>query len=786
MSGGITTILDDNSVTVIDNRAPVRIAGGGTGPQGIQGPIGLTSPTNPAIDVFAIGGQSNAQGFNGATTSALAALLTPQVPAGCFQYYGGTISAANDPVGNASPSSAWPAFCAAYRAATGRNILLVPSAIGGTNQSYLTQALVLNNWDDPAISSTGTLAPNLVANVNAAMTAARAASYTPTFRGILWSQGENDAGSIATTLPPGGQTTVTGGPYAAGVKSITVASGTGLQSSIPSVVITLDNGTLYVDTATVSGTAVTLTNGAPAGRSIQTGAPFHPYSQADYRAAFQRMLNYYRTTTIDGTTFPELPVYVSMTGGASVGYATIQQAQDQVAQSDNYTKIGFRGAADFIFRGMLQADLQHYLQEGYNEMGREMAKAVIASQADSVWLPQTPAVARIVLGGTLTTGNVLTATITSTAITGSPISIGTTVLAGDTWAKVAARIILNVTDNSPPLATVGIFATSIVSSGGAIINVIQPVALNPQATVAASWSGGATETVSVLLGTIASGASADIYYNKGNVSIGTSAAGPDLFNVLASSAPGMTATVTGIGAAQVAGIDNHVLRLYNSIGGNTIDTRVGILFQPAYAVGITYGGAIMSSWDHATGRCTFIFGGYNLGTWQENVRFGYDGTVKLSQYGVGTLVTDASGNVTAATPANIRATVGAGQININISGLNLGVGNTDTAISLAGLLPTGCTRYQVAFVRASGASAAISTATLGLFTATAGGGTTIVTNAAISLVTADGTSGNSAGLTVIGANAITYTLASFPTLFLRVGTAQTGTCNVALQITPIP
>lgn len=598
----------------------------------------VLAPT-ATIDVFAIGGQSNAQGQSGDQT------LSPPVPTSyVLQYSGGTISAGNDPVGNANTSSAWPSFGIAYVAATGRKVLLVPSALGGTDQCTTTGASTLN-WDIG-----GTLAPLLVANVTAAMAAARTAGYSPVYRGILWSQGENDAGAIGNNpvFPTLGVTTVTGGPYSAGTTVITVASATGMSIN-EFAVITLDNGTTYSTNITVvSGTTLTLQTAVPAGRSIPNGAQLHIYAQADYRTCLQNMLNYFRTTTTDSTTFPQLPFYISQTGasqgGDSLGYQKVRQAQDQVAQADPYTKIAFRGAVDFIARGMMQpGGSLHYLQEGYNEMGREMAKAVVSSQASDPWIRQTPPVGRVVIGGTLRTGDVLEIIVTSTAIPGSPWTIQTSVLAGETFCSFAAKAQKNASYFSPNLNAVGISSTYTCSGTGAVFTFYKPVTLSPQAIVTASWvTSGATETATFGEGTSAYGNSADLYYNKGRLIVG-------------GLAPATTASIFDFGKITLisnvaAGTENYMLTLSNQ-NGNVTDQRVGILLAPsnlALPPGAgTFGRTIYAAADTITGRHNLHIGGYSNGTYNDHVVIDRSGAVQFSQYGAGTLQTDASGNVTA-------------------------------------------------------------------------------------------------------------------------------------------
>jgi hypothetical protein len=151
--------------------------------------------SNIIVDVYAIGGQSNAEGIGVSGQS-----IT--VPANAvFQAILGTISAANDPIGvgipggNAVTGSAWPSFGATYYALTGRKICFVPAAAGGTWQNgpaaLTSGGTSVSHWD-----TGGTLAPRLITYFNQAITALQALGYVPRVMGILWCQGENDAAGI--------------------------------------------------------------------------------------------------------------------------------------------------------------------------------------------------------------------------------------------------------------------------------------------------------------------------------------------------------------------------------------------------------------------------------------------------------------------------------------------------------------------------------------------------------------------------------------------------------------
>ena len=134
------------------------------------------------------------------------------------------------------------------------------------------------------------------------------------------------------------------------------------------------------------------------------------------------------------------------------------------------------------------------------------------------------------------------------------------------------------------------------------------------------------------------------------------------------------------------------------------------------------------------------------------------------------------------------STYAVGSVAIFSLAVNFNAANTDNAIAIT--LPTGFTRYIVSAVRISGASASITTATCGLFTAAAAAGTAIVTSAsAITVSTAtEGTNNNSQALTVNNSNTQSYLLSSVPSLYFRTQTAQgsAATANVQIIVAMLP
>lgn len=129
-----------------------------------------------------------------------------------------------------------------------------------------------------------------------------------------------------------------------------------------------------------------------------------------------------------------------------------------------------------------------------------------------------------------------------------------------------------------------------------------------------------------------------------------------------------------------------------------------------------------------------------------------------------------------------------GRIMLSLSGVNFNSANSDNAIAVT--LPTSFTRFLVERVQISHASGTITTATAGLFTAAAGGGTAVVTGgSALTVSTAsESTNNNTQSMTINNAATQSYALATVPTLYFRVGTAQGAprTADVTITIIPLP
>ena len=153
----------------------------------------------------------------------------------------------------------------------------------------------------------------------------------------------------------------------------------------------------------------------------------------------------------------------------------------------------------------------------------------------------------------------------------------------------------------------------------------------------------------------------------------------------------------------------------------------------------------------------------------------FDQSVKVAASPTFAAVTAAALNVGAAP---------VGLLSVHLTAVNFNSANTDNAATI--VLPTGYTRYRLQNVAISGASASITTATIGVFTDAAAGGTTMAANQAITVSTASENTNNN-GMTLTLTNNATTNF-NDTAIFVRIGTAQgsAATANVTISYFPLP
>lgn len=353
------------------------------------------------IDVFLIGGQSNAAGRTYAVDGgATPAVATTKV----LQYYNDGsdhLIDANDPVGNGTHSSDWdsPVAAGSFVVGTSYRILSVGStnftAIGAASNTVgeVFFASGAGIGTGTAAEGTATRGGPIVAGSFLVGTTYRiisigttnftlvgAASNTVgvvfTATGEGTGNGTAAEGDIGSAWPSFGQTywTVTGRqicfvPMAVSGSAQVAANDDGHGNWDTT-------GALYAasNAALTSALAYLVTQGyTPTLKGIlwhqgEKDAIGTPTNYADRLAV---MIGNYRTYWA-GTT-PNLPFYIFRLGSRNppttnyAGYATIRDAQEARALSDPYTEIIYRKAITFYDRGLMSAftgDQFHYTKAG--------------------------------------------------------------------------------------------------------------------------------------------------------------------------------------------------------------------------------------------------------------------------------------------------------------------------------------------------------------------------------------------------------------------------------------
>lgn len=142
------------------------------------------------IDLFLIGGQSNTEG-TGDPDSA------PTVPAGAgYEYVPGDDALVHleEPVGEDDGAASWAVFARKYYDLTGRPIVVVPTAVGGSAQHADADG-GNGHWDDG-----GELRSGAITAVRRCRRHLDREGITYEFRGVLWHQGETEAMQIDASV----------------------------------------------------------------------------------------------------------------------------------------------------------------------------------------------------------------------------------------------------------------------------------------------------------------------------------------------------------------------------------------------------------------------------------------------------------------------------------------------------------------------------------------------------------------------------------------------------------
>lgn len=148
--------------------------------------------------LFLVAGQSNGVGQGDRGESVNAAAIAYE-----YSYGKNSLKPLADPVGQdelhfqaANTGSAWPAFAKTFHSLTGKKLVLIPAARGGSSCSKKAELHNMGTWDTSGMLP---LFDSAIIKARAGMENTRLA-----LSGIIWSQGERDANAINA-----GQLTVT-------------------------------------------------------------------------------------------------------------------------------------------------------------------------------------------------------------------------------------------------------------------------------------------------------------------------------------------------------------------------------------------------------------------------------------------------------------------------------------------------------------------------------------------------------------------------------------------------
>jgi len=128
---------------------------------------------------------------------------------------------------------------------------------------------------------------------------------------------------------------------------------------------------------------------------------------------------------------------------------------------------------------------------------------------------------------------------------------------------------------------------------------------------------------------------------------------------------------------------------------------------------------------------------------------------------------------------------GMGVVAVSAIAINFNSANSDTSMVIP--LPPGYTRYRFIGAYISHASATLTTATCGVFTASGGGGTAVIASGTAITVSTASENTNNNMQSLFPANENTQSFNATP-LFFRVQTAEgsAATANVTFQVDPLP
>ncbi|MBK9617558.1 MAG: LysM peptidoglycan-binding domain-containing protein [Candidatus Obscuribacter sp.] len=383
------------------------------------------------------------------------------------------------------------------------------------------QSIGVTAASDGSVLSIKSSSPNVTtyaATTSGGATASIAMGYTDNFVENAVFGGTKTTGDVLTL-------TFKDAALSGGQKSInyTVLSGDNLTSIATAIKTAInadtDLQTLAV-TATSIGTALTIkstsANSTTYAQSVSTGATETIALSINQNGPMRIGIGGSKTT---GDTVSIVAFDSGLTGGTETASYSVQSGDDLSAITAGLAA-SINANTDLQSIGVSGSSSGQILTISSNSLNETTYRGTTSSTATevvSIGLPQN-GTQTVVIGGTKTTGDVLTLTIYDAGLSGGSEAVAYTVLSGDTLTSLAANLTAAINANTS-LQAVNLSATS---SGTVVF--VKSSSINAT-TYAKSLSGGATETIA-----LAPSTSANLYgYNNLNELTSIAAGGPAKF-----------------------------------------------------------------------------------------------------------------------------------------------------------------------------------------------------------------------------------------------------------------
>jgi RHS repeat-associated protein len=426
------------------------------------------------------------------------------------------------------------------------------------------QSIGVTAASDGSILSIKSSSPNVTAyaaTTSGGATASIAMGYTDNFVENAVIGGTKTTGDVLTL-------TFKDAALSGGQKSInyTVLSGDNLTSIATAIKTAINADTdlqALAMNATSVGTALTIkstsSNATTYAQSVSTGATETIVLSINQNGPMRIGVGGSKTT---GDTVSIVAYDSGLTGGTETASYTVQSGDNLSAIAAGLAA-SINANTDLQSIGVSASSSGQVLTVSSNSINETTYRGTTSSTATEIVSIDLPpnGTQTAVIGGTKTTGDVLTLTVYDAGLSGGSEAVAYTVLSGDTLTSIATNLTAAVNANTN-LQAVNVSATS---SGTVVF--VKSNSLNAT-TYAKSLSGGATETIA-----LAPSTSASLYgYNNLNELTSIATGGPTKFEGNANKA--LTAASVNSNAANLPDSLKFDASPSLSSGTNTVPVAV--------------------------------------------------------------------------------------------------------------------------------------------------------------------------------------------------------------------